>query len=62
MLFPYICIDFNGMKKAFFRFLAKVNKALLPSYSKRKLDLAKASKFQMALIGWRYYVTTNALG
>ncbi|MDT7827646.1 SsrA-binding protein [Pricia sp. S334] len=50
------------MKKAFFRFLAKINKTLLPSYSKRNLDLAKASKFQMAIIGWRYYVTKNALG
>lgn len=49
------------MKKAFFRFLAKVNQAVLPSYSKKQLDLAKASKFQMALIGWRYYITTNAL-
>jgi len=50
------------MKKAFFRFLAQVNKAVLPSYSKKQLDLSKASKIQMAIIGWRYYVTTNALG
>ncbi|HEA20759.1 MAG TPA: SsrA-binding protein [Pricia antarctica] len=49
------------MKKALFRFLAKVNKRLLPSYSKKQLDLSKASKLQMALIGWRYFVTTNAL-
>jgi len=49
------------MKKAFFKFLAKLNKAVLPSYSKRQLDLAEASKFQMAIIGWRYYVTTRAL-
>ncbi|MEL6304526.1 MAG: SsrA-binding protein [Bacteroidota bacterium] len=46
----------------FFKFLAKVNKALLPSYTKRRLDLSKASKFQLAIIGWRYYVTTKALG
>jgi len=50
------------MKKAFFQFLAKVNRAVLPSYSKKQLDLSRASKFQMAIIGWRYYVTTNALG
>nr|WP_091869019.1 SsrA-binding protein [Pricia antarctica] len=50
------------MKKAFFRFLAKVNKAVLPSYTKRQLNLSSASTFQMAIIGWRYYVTTNALG
>lgn len=49
------------MKKAFFKFLAKLNKVLLPSYSKKQLNLAEASKFQMALIGWRYYVTTRAL-
>ncbi|WP_149275116.1 SsrA-binding protein [Pareuzebyella sediminis] len=49
------------MKKALFKFLAKLNKFLLPSYSKRQLDLSRASKFQMALIGWRYYVTTRAL-
>jgi len=41
--------------------LAKLNKALLPSYSKQRLDLSKASKLQMAIIGWRYYVTTKAL-
>ena len=41
--------------------LAKVNKTLLPSYSKQRLDLSKASKLQMAIIGWRYFVTTKAL-
>ena len=45
----------------FYKILAKLNKALLPSYSKRRLDLAKASKLQMAIIGWRYYITTRAL-
>ena len=49
------------MKKTFFRALAQLNKWLLPSYSKRRLDLSKASKVQMAIIGWRYYVTTRAL-
>ena len=49
------------MKRAIFKFLAKLNKWLLPSYSKKQLDLSKASKLQMALIGWRYYVTINAL-
>ncbi|MDV7139732.1 SsrA-binding protein [Maribacter sp. TH_r10] len=44
-----------------FRLLAKVNKFLLPSFTKQGLDLAKASKFQLALIGWRYFVTTRAL-
>ncbi|MCR9225953.1 MAG: SsrA-binding protein [Flavobacteriaceae bacterium] len=45
----------------FYKILAKINKAILPSYSKKGLDLAKASKLQMAIIGWRYFVTKNAL-
>jgi len=49
------------VKKQFFKFLAKINKALLPSLTKQRLDLAKANKFQLAIIGWRYYVTTNTL-
>lgn len=49
------------MKKQLFKFLAKFNKLVLPSYSKKRLDLAKASKFQMAIIGWRWYVTKRAL-
>ena len=44
-----------------YKFLAKLNKLLLPSFTKQQLDLAKAKKWQMALIGWRYYVTTRAL-
>ena len=49
------------MKKSFFKFLAKVNKLILPSYTKKRLDPAKASKLQLAIIGWRYFVTTNAI-
>lgn len=49
------------MKKSLFKILAKVNRILLPSYSKRHLDLSKASKLQLAIIGWRYFITTNAL-
>ncbi len=49
------------MRKALFKVLARLNKALLPSYSKKQLDLSKASKLQLAIIGWRYYVTMNAL-
>ncbi|WP_179345593.1 SsrA-binding protein [Winogradskyella ursingii] len=49
------------MKKAFFKALAKINKALLPSYTKKQLDLSKASNFQKAIVGWRVYVTKNAL-
>jgi hypothetical protein len=42
--------------------LAKINKLIFPSFTKQQLDLAKAKKWQMAIIGWRYYVTTRALG
>ena len=41
--------------------LAKINKAVLPSLGKKQVDMSKASKLQLALIGWRYYVTRNSL-
>ncbi len=28
---------------------------------KREVDMSKAKKWQMAIIGWRYYVTRNSL-
>ncbi|WCO02460.1 SsrA-binding protein [Psychroserpens ponticola] len=49
------------MKKELFKILAKINKTVLPSYTKRNLDLSKASKIQFAIIGWRVYVTKRAL-
>lgn len=49
------------MKKLFFKTLAKINKKVLPSFTKRKLDLAKASKLEMALFGYKLWVTKNAL-
>jgi hypothetical protein len=49
------------MRKKAFILLAKINKALLPSLSKQRVDLAKAKKWQLALIGYRYYVTCEAL-
>ena len=45
-----------------FKLLAKINKLLLPSFTKRNLDMGKAKKWQIALIAWRYYVTKRALG
>jgi hypothetical protein len=44
-----------------FKILAKLNKLLLPSFTKQGLDISKAKKWQMVLIGWRYYVTKNSL-
>ena len=45
-----------------YKILAQINKWLLPSFTKQKLDLAKASKWQLVIIGWRYFVTKKALG
>jgi len=47
------------MKKAIFKVLAKVNKMLMPRYSKR--DITKLSKLDKALVAYRYWVTLNAL-
>lgn len=42
-----------------FRLLSKINKLLLPRYSKR--DLNKLSKLDLLIIGYRYFITKNAL-
>ena len=44
-----------------YAFLAKVNKLILPCFSKKQLDLANASKFQLAIIAWRTFVTKKAI-
>jgi hypothetical protein len=44
-----------------FKILAKINKILLPSFAKKGLDISKAKKWQMAIIGYRAYVTKRAL-
>ncbi len=49
------------MQKKIFKLLAKLNKIILPSLTKRRVDLAQATKIQLILIGWRWYVTKNAL-
>jgi hypothetical protein len=48
------------MKKTIFKTLAAFNKLILPSYGKR--DLSKLSKLDKAIVAFRYWVTTNALG
>jgi hypothetical protein len=47
------------MKKTFFKLLAKVNKLILPRYSKK--DITRLSKIDRALVAYRYWVTTHAL-
>ncbi|MFD2943083.1 SsrA-binding protein [Flavobacterium notoginsengisoli] len=44
-----------------YKILAKLNKILFPSFTKQGLDIAKAKKWQMAIIGYRAYVTKRAL-
>ncbi|HMR57165.1 MAG TPA: hypothetical protein PLM56_04060 [Cyclobacteriaceae bacterium] len=48
------------MKKTLFKILASLNKVILPRISKR--DLNRLSKFEKAIVAYRYWVTTNALG
>ena len=47
------------MKKSIFKILAALNRVILPSFGKR--DLAKLSKFDKAIVAYRYWVTINAL-
>ena len=44
-----------------FKILAQINKLILPSFTKQGLDVTKAKKWQLAIIGYRYYVTKRAL-
>ncbi len=44
-----------------YKALAKLNKLLLPSFTKQQLDPAKAKKWQLAILAYRYYVTTRSL-
>lgn len=47
------------MKKSLFKLLVKLNKVVLPSLYKE--DPMKLSNFQKAILGYRYWVLTNAL-
>ena len=49
----------SAMKKDFFKLLARLNRLVLPRYSKR--DINKLSKIDKALVAYRYWVTLHAL-
>jgi hypothetical protein len=49
------------MQKILFRAVARCNKAILPSLSKKQVDLSNASKSQLLLLAWRTYITMRAL-
>ncbi len=44
-----------------FKILAKLNKAILQSFTKQRLDPIKAKKWQKAVIAYRYWVTIKSL-
>ncbi|MCE2495124.1 MAG: SsrA-binding protein [Flavobacteriales bacterium] len=48
------------MRYAFFSFLSSLNRAVLPMLWKR-VELDKMSKVQMAIIGYKRWVTFNYL-
>lgn len=47
------------MKKALFKLLVRINKAVLPSYYQH--DPLKLTTFQKAILGYRYWALTNSL-
>ena len=49
------------MKLILFKIIANLNKYLLPGLSKKRLDLSKANKFQLALFGWKLFITKNVI-
>lgn len=47
------------MRKLLFRTLAGINRLFLPSFKHR--DLTKLTSVEKMIVGWRYWVTCNAL-
>ena len=44
-----------------YKFLAKLNKLILPSLTKSGLDVTKAKGWQKALLAYRYFITIKSL-
>ncbi len=49
------------MNKQLYKTVAKANKLIFPSFGKQRLDMTKAKKWQLAIIGWRAYITKRAI-
>jgi len=49
------------MKLILFKAIANLNKFLLPSLSKKRLDLSRATKFELALFGWKLFITKKVI-
>ncbi len=47
--------------KHLFKVIAIINKIILPSLTKKRVNPIRASKLQLLLLGWRYFVTKNSL-
>jgi hypothetical protein len=47
------------MKKSTFKILARINKLILPRYSKK--DITKLTKLEQAMVAYRYWVTIHVL-
>ncbi len=45
----------------FFKVINKLNKLLLPNFTRKGIDMAKAKKWQLAIIGWKYYILKKTL-
>ena len=49
------------MKLFLLKLVAKLNKLLLPSFSKKKIDLTKITLFQKTILGWKLYITKKVI-
>ena len=49
------------MKLIFFKIIAKLNKLLLPSLSKKRIDLTKINLIEKAVLGWKLYITKKVI-
>jgi hypothetical protein len=47
------------MRKTIFKLLALFNRLFVPRMSRK--DLTRLTKWQKAIVAWRYWVTTNVL-
>jgi hypothetical protein len=48
------------VKITFFKILAKINKLILPSLAKRRVNVYNLKTWQKILLGYRYWVTKNS--
>ena len=61
MSFEIYYFTIFAKKIAMFKVLAKINKIILPSFTKQGLNPIYAKNWQKAIIAYRYWVTVNSL-